>query len=327
MVSMSETEDWQIPAGMRPDADALGFDVDRALAAIVGVRARIPEDAFTAAILGRERAGNGVHIQPGVVLTIGYLITEADQVWLTGADGRAVAGTVLAYDQETGFGLVQALGRLELPTMRLGQPERASVGTPVTIAGHGGLPRALKAKVIAVEPFAGYWEYLLDRALFTAPAYPNWSGAAAIDADGDLIGIGSLHVERAGDNGRAQEVNMFVPTSLLTPLLGDMLALGRSPRPARPWLGLYTVEHEGKLVVAGLAGRGPAHSAGIRTGDVILAVDGDPVDALAAFYRQLWARGPAGTEFRLSLERDERRREALVRSADRTAYLKKPQLH
>src|SRR5204862_1694460 len=203
--------------------------------------------------------------------------------------------------------LVQALGRLELPTMPLSPPERASVGSSVTVAGYGGLPRALKAKVIAVEPFAGYWEYLLDRAVFTAPAYPNWSGAAAIDADGELIGIGSLHVERAGDNGRAQEVNMFVPTSLLTPVLGDMLALGRSPRPARPWLGLYTVEHEGKLVVAGLAGRGPAHAAGIRTGDVILAVDGDPVEALTGFYRQLWARGPAGPEFRLSLEGDERR--------------------
>lgn len=324
---MSESEDWQIPAGMRPQAESLGFDIDRALAAIVGVRARIPEDAFTAATLGRERGGNGIVIEPGIVLTIGYLITEADQVWLTGIDGRAVAGTVIGYDQETGLGLVQALGRLDLPRLAIGDLSNCAAGAPLVVAGHGGIARALRARVIAIEPFAGYWEYLLDAALFTGPAYPNWSGAAAIDKDGRLVGVGSLHVERTGERGKAQEVNMFVPATLLTPILDDMMTLGRPAHPPRPWLGLFTVDHDGKLVVAGLAGRGPAHAAGIRTGDVILALDGEAVTTLQSFYRGVWARGPAGTPIPLTISRDDRKRDVTINSGDRNSFLKRPQMH
>jgi len=324
---MSEGEDWQIPAGMRPDADSLGFDIDRALAAIVSIRARIPEDAFTASTLGRERGGNGVIIERGIVLTIGYLITEADQVWITGSDGRAVPGTVVGYDQETGFGLVQALGRLDLPELAIGDLSGCAPGAPLVVAGQGGLARALRAKVVAIEEFAGYWEYLLERALFTAPAYPNWSGAAALDRDGRLVGIGSLHVERSGSSGRAQEVNMFVPCELLEPIRNDLLTLGRPAHPPRPWLGVFTVDHEGKLVVAGLAGRGPAHAAGIRTGDTIVAIDGDPTSTLPAFYRRLWAIGPAGSDVTLTILRDERQRDVTVATGDRNRFLKRPQMH
>ncbi len=262
---MPERDDWQIPQGMRPDSRALSFDLGRALSAIVWLNATVPDDAFTARVLGTERGGSGVIIDDNMVLTIGYLVTEAEQVWLSAAGGPAVPGSVLAYDQETGFGLITALGKLDLPALPLGSSAAVETGTPLIVAGHGGEARALAARSIAVEPFAGYWEYLIDGAIFTAPAYPNWSGAAAIDQAGELIGVGSLHVERSGDNGRAQEVNMFVPAGLLTPILGDLVTLGRSPRPPRPWLGLYIVEHEGKLVVAGLAGRGPAHAAGRPT--------------------------------------------------------------
>jgi S1-C subfamily serine protease len=324
---MAETEDWNIPAGMRPDQRQLPFNLGEALLAVVGLRAEIPSDAFTASILGTERSGSGVHIADGLVATIGYLITEAAHVWLTTGDGRGIPGHVAGYDHETGFGLIQALGPLDLPLLPLGSADKLEVGAPVVIAGCGGAERALKAAVIAAEPFTGYWEYQLERALFTAPSYPSWSGAAAIDQDGALVGIGSLHVERPAPNGRSQDVNMFVPIDLLRPIFRELVSFGRPNRPARPWLGMYTIENNGRLVVAGLADKGPAARARVQTGDVVAAVNGRDVRDLGALYRTVWDAGSAGVDITLSLQREGRRMEAKVTTADRHSFMKKPRLH
>lgn len=324
---MAETEDWNIPAGMRPDQRQLPFNLGEALLSVVGLRAEIPQDAFTASILGTERSGSGIHIAEGLVVTIGYLITEAERVWLTTGDGRGIPGYVSGYDHETGFGIVQALGRLDLPIMPLGSADRLDIGAPLVIAGSGGAERALKAAVIAAETFTGYWEYQLDRAVFTSPSYPSWSGAAAIDQDGKLAGIGSLHVERPAPNGRSQDVNMFVPIDLLKPIFRDLTSLGRPNRPARPWLGMYTIENNGRLVVAGLADKGPARRARIQTGDVIAAVNDQDVHDLGALYRSVWDSGAAGVEISLTVLRESRRIVARVKTADRRNFMKQPRLH
>src|SRR5258708_9312985 len=224
----------------------------------------VPEDAFTAGILGTERIGNGVVIrEDGLVLTIGYLITEATTIWLNTNKGAAVAGHPLAYDQATGFGLVQPLGTLAAPVLARGTAASCRVGDDVVVAGHGGRKHALKAKLIARREFAGYWEYVLDEALFTTPAHPHWSGAALIGACGRLLGIRSLMVqEELG--GRTVQGNMIVPIDLLEPILEDLVKLGRARRPARPWLGLYATEVKGHVVVSGLAGGG---AGGGRRGD------------------------------------------------------------
>ena len=325
---MPRTVDWEIPGEIQPKPGNFGFDLDRVLSAVVGLRATVPEDAFSAANLGTERAGSGVLIRrDGLVLTIGYLVTEAETIWLTSAGGGAVPGHVLAYDQETGFGLVQALGRLSIPPIDLGVGLRVGAGDHAIMAAEGGRRHAIAARVVARQEFAGTWEYVLDRAIFTAPAHPFWGGAGLISADGRLIGIGSLNIQQSNGRELRRDVNMVVPIDLLSPILDDMLTYGRPNRPARPYLGLYATEVEDAIVVAGLAERGPARKAGLRPGDRILAVRDDPVASLAGLWRKVWAGGPAGTEIVLQVARDNEDLTIRVLSADRTRFLKAPKLH
>jgi len=304
------------------------LQLDHVLQSIVAVHSTIPADGFTASILGTERAGSGVVIRDnGLVLTIGYLITEAENVWLARADGRLTPAHVVAYDQETGFGLVQALGRLDLPAIDLGRSKEAKPGDPVIVAGGGDQPRFVRAEIVAKQEFAGYWEYMLDEAIFTAPAHPLWGGTGMIGADGKLLGVGSLLVQQATSQGSPQDLNMVVPIDLLPPILDDLLNFGQINKPARPWLGVYSVENEGKIVVANVAEQGPAADAGMRQGDVVASIRDQDVGNLADFYRKLWSCGPAGTEIPIEIVRDNRSLWLRVKSADRSGFLKKPRVH
>jgi S1-C subfamily serine protease len=324
---MPSASNWEFPPSVQPKPGDYAFDLDQALNAVVGLSAVIPGDAFTAEILGTERAGNGVLIRNNVVLTIGYLITEAEAIWLTLFDGRAVPGTVLAYDQETGFGLVQALARLDVPPLPLGSSGQARVGDAVVIAGAGGRKHSLAARIVSKQEYAGYWEYVLDEAIFTTPAHPNWGGTAVISASGELIGVGSLQLQQAQGAGTAGHLNMSVPIDLLKPILDDLMTMGRPNHPPRPWLGLYATEVEDKLVIAGLAKSGPAARANLRVGDMVLAVAGTKVDSLGGLFRQIWSVGQAGVEVPFTIYRDGRTFEAKVTSADRSRLLKGPSLH
>ena len=325
---MTDSEDWEIPRPVRPKPEEVGFDLDEALAAVVSVQTQVADDAFTAGVLGTERAGNGVLIdQSGLVITIGYLITEAETVWLGTNDGAAVPAHVVGYDHASGLGLVQALGRIGVPPMALGRAEDAGVGEAAIIAGHGGRRHALKCKVMAKHEFAGYWEYVLDEAIFTAPPHPSWGGAGLIGGDGTLLGIGSLSIQSARSGGGTFEGNMVVPADLLPPILEDLLRYGKVDKPAQPWLGMYTADAEEGLVVLGLATGGPAHGADIRIGDQVAAVAGQEVTELVGLFRSIWALGPAGVEVPLTIVRQGERREVRMRSADRTSFLKSPRLH
>ena len=323
---MADTTDWSFPRDLQPQAEALDFDLDATLRSTVLLRAEVPEDAFTAPILGTERIGNGVVIRDdGLILTIGYVITEAESIWLTAHNGAVLPGHALAYDFATGFGLVQPLGRLRAPSLPRGSALSAGVGADVIVIGHGGRTHALKASIFAKREFAGYWEYLLDEALFTSPAHPQWGGAALIGRDGRLLGIGSLFVQEAV-SGNTVQGNMFVPIDLLEPILDDLLQFGRSARAPRPWLGMYTAEAEGRLVVAGLARGAPAEAAGVRLGDFVLEVDGERASGLADLLRKTWRVGAAGVEVPLTLARESEVMQVRIRSADRYDFLRKPQL-
>jgi S1-C subfamily serine protease len=325
---MAALSEWKVPSGLQPKPDQYGYDLDRALSAVVGLRAVIPPDAFTAETLGTERAGNGVVIrEKGLVLTIGYLITEAETIWLTTVDGRVVPGHALAYDQETGLGLVQALGSLDLPVLPMGASERLQVAERVVVGGAGGRQRSVAARVVARQEFAGYWEYVLEEAIFTAPAHPYWGGTALIGSTGELLGIGSLQLQRDQDSGRAEDLNMIVPIDLLKPILDDLLTHGRPNRPPRPWLGFYATEVEDKVVIVGLAPRGPAQQADLRTGDMVLAVAGEEVTELAPLFRRIWSLGPAGVDVPLTVYRDGHTFEMHVTSSDRSRFFKTPSLH
>ena len=326
MLSSMPTQ-WSFPAELQPDPQSWRFDLDAALDAVVALRAEIPEDAFTAPILGTERAGHGVAIgNESLLLTIGYLIAEASSIWLTTNRGAVVAGHSLAYDQNSGLGLVQALGPLGVRGLERSSAASCAVGDEVIVAGHGGRHHALKATVFARREFAGYWEYVLDEAIFTAPAHPHWGGTALIGADGRLLGIGSLLVEEKLD-GETLQGNMIVPIDVLEPIFDDLRRRGRADRPPRPWLGLYTTEIERHLAVAGLAPGSPADKAGLAVGDLVLEVAGERVSGLADLFRRIWRLGAAGVEVPLTLARRGESLHLIVKSADRNDFLKKPRLH
>ena len=323
---MASLIEWKVPQAVQPRSEDYSYDLERALSSVVGLHSIIPADAFTADTLGVERAGNGVLIEDGLILTIGYLITEAETVWLHLGDGRVVPGYALGFDQETGFGLVQALGKIDLPPLEIGASKLAEVGERVVVGGAGGRTRSLAGRIAARQEFAGYWEYVLDEAIFTYPAHPNWGGTALISSAGKLIGIGSLQLERARE-GKNEHLNMIVPIDLLNPVLDDLRKFGRVNRPVRPWLGLYSTEIDDKIVVVGIAPKGPAARAEIKTGDVIVAVNGERISMLAGLYRKVWALGHAGVEVPLTLYRDGVTFDVRVNSADRAKFLKGPRLH
>jgi S1-C subfamily serine protease len=292
----------------------------------------VPDDAFTAQVLGTERAGNGVVISDnGLVLTIGYLITEAETIWLATNSGQVAQAHVVGYDQATGFGLVQALARLDVTPLPFGSIRDVHPGSPVIVAGHGGLDHALEAEVIAVREFAGYWEYLIDQALFTSPAHPNWGGTACIGTDGRLLGVGSLLIQHSGGfpgDEPTADGNMIVPVDLLPPILDDLLRFGKVQSPPRPWLGMFTADGSGEEVfVVGLAKGGPADEAGIEVADIVTRVGDHEVEDLADMWRKVWAQGEAGVEVALTLMREGQRLEKRLKSADRNSFLKQAPLH
>jgi S1-C subfamily serine protease len=298
-------------------------DLERLSRSVMKLRADVPEDAFTAGVLGSQRIGNGVVInEDGLVLTIGYLVTEATDVWLS-TDGREVAAHPLAYDQVTGFGLVLPLQKLGLPAISLGSSATLSTGSEVHVLSAREFVAPQSARVLARREFAGAWEYLLDDAIFAAPAHPHWSGAALVDRDGALVGLGSLLV-REMIAGEEVNANMFVPIDLLKPILETLKTQGHANRRPRPWLGVYAVELTGRVYVTGVVDGGPAQTADIREGDVISEVAEHEINSLPEFYKRMWAVGPAGSAVPLTAIRAGSRLRFNVRSVDRGAMLKRP---
>jgi S1-C subfamily serine protease len=290
------------------------------LAAIVRVHAEIPADARTAAYLGTERSGSGVVIDDaGLVVTIGYLITEAMGAEVTTDAGRVSRADVVGFDIASGLGLLRAAEPLAVKPLPIGTATELAEKTPVVVAGFGGPEQVQPAVVVSRRAFAGYWEYLLEDAVFTAPPHPAWSGAALLSPDGKLTGIGALVVSDAEQDLPG---NMFVPIDYLRLVMGDLLALGRPSAPPRPWLGVNLRALDGGLVVGRVASDGPSDKAGIRHGDQVTAIDGVPVHELADFYRRLWRRGDAGVTVQLGVTRQGERHEIEVKTIDRYRYLK-----
>jgi S1-C subfamily serine protease len=317
-------------AGPHPSAGLVGFDVDATLAAVRPLRASIPPDGFTAATLGTEREGSAVLIDAeGLLLTIGYLVVEATEITVGEEDGHRVGAHVVGYDHETGFGLIRAERPLSAQPLELARDTSSlAKDMPVVLVAHGGINQAVIGRVVARRPFAGSWEYMLDSAIFTVPLHPHWSGAALVGKDdGLLYGIGSLFVQEAAGEGATVPGNMFVPVDLYDAIADDMRTLGRPAKTPRPWLGMHTTEALGHLLVAGVQDGGPADEAGVRPGDVVLRVEGEPVRTLEQMYCLIWSSGGAGTEIRLDLVRGSESVGVLVRSSDRHRFLRQPMRH
>jgi len=292
------------------------------LRAVVRIDAEIPSDARTANFLGTERSANGVVIDGnGLVLTIGYIILEAMSATVTDADGKRVSAEILAYDYDTGFGLVRAMEPISATPLRLGDSDAVTATDQVLVLAHGGPAAALGAFVVVRDTFAGYWEYLLEKAIFTAPPHPEWAGAAMVGADGRLLGIGSLFIEDTAPDSRTLPGNMFVPINLLKPILGDLLEGGRAAGEPRPWMGLFTREMGDHVVVVSVIPEGPGATAGVTEGDIITKVSDQEVYDMADLFRKVWALGDAGVEVPLTLQTDNGLRKVVVKSSDRYEYL------
>ena len=297
-------------------------DPKKILRAVVKIRSIIPENARTAQILGTEREGSGVVIDSnGHVLTIGYLILEAQTIEIAGPDGKLVRAQFVAYDHRSGFGLLRSERSLDAPAMTLGRSSEIEVGDPVLVVGHGGTDSVQGARIVARQEFAGSWEYLLEDALFTSPPFSNFGGAALISRDSKLIGIGSLFTQIAIPGFRSVPSNMFVPIDHLKPILNDLISRGRSRGPPRPWLGLNVEEIKGHVFVQRVSTGGPAEKAGLQQNDIILMVDKKKVKGLADYYRQVWALGRAGVGVPLSVLQGVKIRDIIVQSADRDHYM------
>lgn len=319
-----------LAAAPRPDRDTLDYDLDAALAAVVRLHADVDEHCATASTLGPEREGAGIVIdENGLILTVGYLIVEARDVTIT-ILGRAepVVGEAIAYDHETGLGMVRAVDALDIAPLALGSARGLTAGNPVVVSGYGGFEQAIAASVVGRQEFAGSWEYMLDDAIFTTPLHPYWGGAALIGPDGALAGVGSLYLEEpVGEDGDSRPGNMFVPIDELFPVFDDMVGNGRVSRPPRPWVGVHVTEAEDRLYVTGVTSDSPGARAGFQPADAILSVDGAPVDNLPDMYRALWGAGEAGVEIRYTVLREDDVITLRVTSGDRYAFLDLPQRH
>ena len=292
-------------------------------APIVKVRSEVPPDARTARSLGTEREGSGVVIDSGgLVLTIGYLILEAMRVEVVGSSGKPVNAKIVGYDHNTGFGLLRATKPLRITPMVIGESSALGERDEVLVASHGGSGSVQGAFVISRRDFAGYWEYLLENAIFTAPPHQNYGGAALIGRDGRLLGIGSLLVQDAIPGQNEIPGNMFVPIDKLKPILADLVIGGRSADPPRPWLGIFSQAVAGRILVHRVSPGGPADEAGIRPNDMIVGVAGRGVVGLADFYRKVWSLGNSGVDVPLNVLQGTRVRDLVVHSGDRYKYLR-----
>ena len=310
----------------RPSIDDGEKAIERAIASVVGIHSHVPNDALTAEVLGTERIGSGVLIrEDGIVATIGYLVTEAERLWVSLSDGRVVAGDVAGIDQASGLALVRLLDRGTRHCVPIGSAEDVRLDQPLVMASGDG--SRLHARLIAKQDFVGYWEYRLEDALFTAPAHGHWGGAALIASNGALVGIGSLHLPGATVGGQSTDLNMSVPIDLLSEVQDDLLRFGRTRRPARPWLGIYSHQVGERIVVGGVVRQSPAQVAGLRRGDALVAVAREPVSDLGTFYESVWGLGAAGVDVPMTIERNGRMLQLTVRSGDRRDYLKQPTLH
>ena len=292
--------------------------------AIVSIKARIPEDAMSAGLLGTERVGHGVRIrEDGLIATIGYVVNEAETVWIGSRDGITVPGFVVGYDYDSGFGLVKPTLPLEGPTIDIGSSDSLSVGDEVAVLTSSAGDTGLDARVVARQEFAGRWEYLLDDAIFTAPPHDSWSGAALVDRNGKLCGLGSLVIQGFELDDEQMTVNMFVPIELLMPVIGEICEFGRRVAPPRPWLGVLVHDEHEQLTVVGVYRNCPADKAGLKPGDLIVGVQDEPVEGLASMFRHVWSLGSAGVDVPVTVVRDTERLDLVIRSADRATFQRK----
>jgi serine protease Do len=326
LVALFRMKCWTIAAGLFALATWQASHAaisEKITTSVVKVEARAPSDALSASTLGRSREGSGVILEPQLVLTIGYLLLEADTVEVITSSGKKIPGSVAGYDHATGFGLVRTALPVDGTPAPLGDSDKVAEKERVYTAGHGETAPT-ELYIMSRKVFSGSWEYLIDKPLFTFPPVNNWSGAGLFTSDGTLIGIGSLIVNDAALDRKGVPGNMFVPVNLLKPIIADLKAKGRRTGLIQPWLGMTTEIVQGNLMVQRVSPKGPADLAGISPGDIVLGVGTIRTTDQADFYKKLWSTGPAGSDISVKLLQAGEVKDVVVKSIDRMDFIRKP---
>lgn len=299
--------------------------LNKANAAVVGVQVTVTEGARSAESLGQHRSGSGVVIGPdGLILTMAYLMLEADSIQIVTRDQRTLPARAVGIDLATGFGLVKPLLPLRIDPVPMGSHRELRTGESLMVASGGEDTEVGLAQLVSKRPFSGYWEYHLEAALFTSPAMRNHSGASLFSKRGELLGIGSLLVANASGESSRVQGNMFVPVDLLKPILDEMQRTGTSAKSRRPWLGLTSSEQDGRVHVVRVTKGSPAEMAGVQSGDVVVAVDGVGVKTLEEFYKRIWAHASPDAEMKITVQQGAETKELTLKGVDRMAMLAKP---
>ena len=306
----------------------------KANAAVVGVQVKATPGSRSAETLGAQRSGSGVVIgSDGLILTIGYLMLEAESIQIITQDNKTLPALAVAYDLATGFGLIRPLLPLRVAPVALGSASELQTGDSLMAAtgaqagGQSGGEEAADVnmtQLVSKRPFSGYWEYHIESALFTSPPIGNHSGAPLFNERGQLLGIGSLFTMDAMGQNRRLPGNMFVPVDLLKPILAEMQKTGSTSKSRRPWLGLTSSEQSGRVQIVRVNKDSPADTAGLKPGDVVLAVDDIKITSLEAFYKGVWARNEPTDEIRLTVLQGAEVKSIVLRGADRMSTMIRP---
>jgi S1-C subfamily serine protease len=279
----------------------------------------VPESAMTASLLGTERLSHAIQVsEDGLMLTAGYSVLEANEILITNHRNQSSQGIVMAQDYDSGLALVKPMTSLGKAFLKTGSVNSLDADSEVSIITSDDEP--MQARVVALEEFAGRWEYLLEEAIYTMPLCEHWSGAGLLNDQGELVGIGSLALGLSENGGELMPGNLFIPTELIMPHMEHLALHGEAPGQKRPWLGMLAEEIDSQLHVVGVYNDAPAAAAGIKPGDVILSVGSQPVASLPGFFRTIWHYGPAGSDIPLILKAGEGRREVILKTTDRNSF-------
>jgi S1-C subfamily serine protease len=285
--------------------------IERILPSTVHLQAQIPDAHPSARILGTERMGSGMVVDPdGLVLTVNYVVLGAEQVKVTFLDQRSYIAEVVRHDFASGLALVR-IPEQRLPALPLRRSVDLTPGEEAFIVASigDGAARVASGAISYIGPFDANWEYVLDRAIMTTAMNPGLGGGPLLDTHGRVTGVVSLNLNEIG------RFSLAIPSDYY--LDARDAFLGGRPRASttRAWLGIFCYAVKEHVVIAGLLPGGPGEQAGLKAGDVILAIEGQDVGDRRSLYRLLWAHRP-GDPVTLKIFRGREMRTVTVASGD-----------
>ena len=294
---------------------------------VVKIDSIIPPEARTAQSLGTVRGGNGVVIDDKHILTIGYIVVEAETITITLPDGKKFPGELIGYDHTTGFGILRTIIQSDLTPLKIGDSDQLTKEDFLYVLPYLTEGRPSAVKMVSRRSFAGWWEYFLDKPIYTYPANSSFAGSALINEYGEVLGIGSLYVGDAAATGISSPGNMFVPINDLKPILDDLIQNGRRTKDIKPYMGLTSSDNTGQVKITRVNDNGPAAKAGFSVNDTILAVNNEKINNIEDFYKVVWSFGGPGTKLQFDIERNQEKLNIELTTMDRNDFFVKPKYY